>query len=141
MKFILNPNELDSLTEIVTYLEKKFNTDKEYVVEIKVKSSTRSTLQNAYYWGVVVESLWEYLGGQRGDAYDLMEIHEYLKSRFNGAEITIGRLSRWIGKTTTTLTTVEMEAYLESIRNWAARDLGLFIPEPNDAPGEYRYEK
>lgn len=103
----------------------------------------RSTELNKYYWGVVVRDIAGYMGETADWA------HAYLKVRFILPRLRIvdlsvddiiasGRLfdiARFI--TTTTLQTGEMMMILSEIRAWASRDLGLYIPEPNETEFSY----
>jgi len=92
-------------------------------ITIEPKKKKRSTAENNYMWGVVIPILAEYFG------YDNEEMHEALKMTFlkvhsDGKPDTV--------KSTAKLSTTEMEDYLSSIRIWASRDYGVFIPEPNE---------
>lgn len=90
----------------------------------------RSDMENRYYWGVVVNMISDAMGES-----DKEYVHEILKSLFleevkyktvGDRQIKLKRV-----KSTTELSTVEMESYMESIRRWAASFLGVVIPEPN----------
>lgn len=39
-----------------------------------------------------------------------------------------------VTRSTSTLTTVEFEEYLEKIRRWSVKELGCYIPNPNEPP-------
>ena len=83
--------------------------------------TNRSNNQNKYYWGVVIKILGDELG------YMPDEMHEALKWKFlrkGGKLETV--------KSTSSLTTIEFEEYLELIRIWALRDLEIAIPLPNE---------
>lgn len=90
----------------------------------------RSTPQNKYYWGVVVELLSTDLG------YSKFEIHEILKWKFlrepKYIKTTEGVQEIWIPKSTTKLTTKEFEKYMTEIRDWALIDLNIVLPLPNE---------
>lgn len=90
----------------------------------------RSNPQNRYYWGVVVEMIASETG------HTTEEIHEYLKGlllprRF----LTVGKTEVQLTKSTTTLSTQDMEEYLERARAFAATELGLSIPLPHQLDG------
>lgn len=97
--------------------------NKEIQVTIERKKKDRSIHQNAYYWKIVVGILSEHFG------YFKDEFHEILKWKFlrivkdNGLETV---------KSTTRLSTKEMEDYLSKIRMWASSEFQIFIPEPNE---------
>lgn len=96
-------------------------------VEVVVKRPTkeRSNQQNAYYWGVVIHLIHESTGE------DPDRIHGFLSAMF---------LTRkaWgenpYVESTTKLSTIEFEDYLENCRRWAAypENLGIYIPLPNE---------
>jgi hypothetical protein len=96
-------------------------------------SNRRSDRQVKWYWGQVLELLAEHTG------HTPDELHEYCKARFipkrlaicDGNGVVID--DRVIGGSTTKLSTVDMAAYCEAIRQFAAEDLGLVIPDPDPA--------
>ena len=94
------------------------------------EAKIRSTPENKYYWGVVVEILSDELG------YSKNEIHEILKGMFLSdvkfLKTKNGVKEARIPKSTTELTTAEFENYLSEIRQWAIMELGILIPEPNE---------
>ena len=118
LKFV-NPAEL---TRYLSQLEG------EVEVSIQKKRKKRSTAENNYYWGVVVEMVAEKFGYD-----DTEQAHEALKLEF----LKIHREDRpdTVGSTKK-LSTVEMEDYLSRIRICMARDWELDIPEPNEADYE-----
>ncbi len=92
----------------------------------------RSGCQNRYYWGVVIDLLSEHTG------FDREEMHEVLKHKFLRKTVWIHKKGgieeqSIITKSTTGLTTKQFEEYLSGIRQWASADLGVFLPEPNEA--------
>jgi len=96
--------------------------DKEVEVIVRKLKKERSNEQNRYYWGVVIKLLSEHIG------YIDEEMHEALKLKFLRDD------SRKIPtlRSTTDLTTIEFEEYLEKIRIWAAQELNCYIPLPNE---------
>ena len=83
---------------------------------------TRSLQQNKYYWGVIIRTLGEELG------YTDMVMHDALKIKF----LSCGVDKLPTTKTTKTISTHEFETFLESIRRFAASDLSISIPLPNE---------
>ena len=94
------------------------------------KSTLRSNPQNRYYWGVVVDILSNELG------YTPEETHEILRQMFLTNRVMVKDAFFNIPKSTTILTTVEMENYLTKIREWASISCGISIPEPNEVTDE-----
>lgn len=92
--------------------------------------ATRSTRQNRWYWGVAVELLSEHTG------YGPEEMHDLLKAKFLPKQLAVlngnGRIvdSFVLGGSTRLLNTVEFKDYCERIQRWAAEDLGVVIPDP-----------
>lgn len=87
-------------------------------------STTRSNQQNRYYWGVVIETLAEEIG------LTPEETHEALKHKFL---TPIEKKGYKLYPTTTQLLTTEFNTYIEKIQRWAAQDLSIVIPDPNEA--------
>lgn len=88
----------------------------------------RSSKQNAFYWSVVVPAIADYMGER-----DHEEVHNYLKAHFNFKPIFIGDKPDRIAKSTTKLTTEEFEEYIAKVKEFAAKDCGLYIPDPGEA--------
>jgi hypothetical protein len=93
----------------------------------------RSSNQNRYYHGIVVKMIAEETCGVPASKEDCDAIHRELAKNFLGStEVTNGGFTFEVIKSTTDLSTVEMEEYLEMIRRWADVDLNLYIPKPNE---------
>lgn len=99
---------------------------KDVYISITTPKSKRSDQQNRYYWGVVVKILADELG------YFSYEMHELLRIKFLKRELILNEVIYTIGSSTTKLNTKEMEIYLENIRRWAAIELNILIPLPNE---------
>lgn len=97
------------------------------VVEKATPAMERTVRQNAYYWGVVIKMLVE-----AGHFTIDDDAHDYLKRLFlkRGVDFK-GKRYEVVGSTTT-LTTIDMENYLEKCRLWAAQELQIVIPYPNE---------
>jgi len=87
----------------------------------------RSSPQNNYYWGVVIPLAWQGLVDLGNDC-DEEDVHEYLKERFGKRKVM---QDYTIAESTTKMTTLEFEEYLERIKRFAAVDLCVNIPDPN----------
>lgn len=101
----------------------KFKEDTHVFITIEkiTKRKLRSVEQNKYYWGIVIKILSEEIG------YSKDEMHEALKRKFLVYENVQGLPTQL---STTQLSTIEFEAYLEQIRRWASMDMGIIIPDP-----------
>jgi hypothetical protein len=93
------------------------------------KKMNRSQKQNAYYWGVVLKIMGDEIG------YLPDEIHQLMGKEFLSYERKPGEL---FVKSTTKLSTVEFEDYLSNVRRFAATELNIYIPLPNET--EFSYE-
>ena len=97
----------------------------EVEVTVDKKQKERSNNQNSYYWGVVLALICETIGEQDAD-----KVHESMRRKF--LPIHYDNLLPDGSKSTTKLTTVEMEEYLSKIRQWASEFLNCYIPLPNE---------
>lgn len=95
-------------------------------VEIKAFRKDRTSAQNKYYWKVVIGTIESYTG------YSSSELHETFKRQLLPTKIiTIGNINKEVASSTADLTTSEFEAYLDQIKQFAASNIGLFIPDAN----------
>lgn len=105
--------------------------DGEYLLRLERAHATRSQLQNAWYWSQVVGLVANHTG------YTSDEIHEIYKAKFLPKHLTFtdgnGEIQGEfvIGGSTGKLKTIEFAEYCERIREWAAGELGVVIPDPD----------
>lgn len=97
------------------------------IIEVTAEKQKRhrTSEQNAYYWGVVIKTIADFCGYFTADELDAL--HQELRRKFLPAA---GRLN--LPVSTAKLSTVEMNEYIEKIRVWAGRDLGVYVPDPNE---------
>ena len=87
----------------------------------------RSSRQNKYLW-LVYQMIADEIGTTPED------IHSQLKEKFlPRIFITVGDEERESPKTTTLLSTTQMEDYLMKVRQWAGEFLNLSIPLPGES--------
>ena len=104
--------------------------DGEVLITISPKRAARSLQQNRWYWGVIVELLSDHTG------YTPDEIHEVLKAKFIPKRLALAdgngeiRDELVIGGSSAKLNKIEFGEFCESVRRWAAEDLGVVIPDP-----------
>ena len=120
LDFSTYPNDAEKMFGYITRLGD--GTHVFVTVEKITRERQRSLDQNAYYWGVVVKIL----AGETGYTKD--EMHDALKVKFLTYENVRGIPTVL---STANLNTKQFEVYLEMVRRWAAMDLGIVIPEPN----------
>lgn len=107
--------------------------DGEVLITVTRKHATRSVQANRYYWGVVVDLLSDHTG------YTPDEIHEVLKAKFIPKKLAVsdgnGEIKGEfvIGGTTTEMNKLEFGEYITRIREWAAEELDVVIPDPDNA--------
>jgi hypothetical protein len=105
-------------------------------VEVKRWRKNRSTPQNDYYWGVIVQLAGEALGYEPKISEDKDAVHEILKWHCNFEMRVVGRgVDRkeiQAPLSTANISTTDFEAYCERCRQWAGRELSLYIPLPNE---------
>ena len=108
------------------------NRGQQVVVTFKLKGKKRSTKQNNYYWGVVVDMVMRRFN-QLGNDFDADETHDFLKGRFNFKEIeAIPDHFIEIPISTSRLDTTEFMAYIAKIQQFGSEFLGIYIPDPNE---------
>jgi len=88
-------------------------------------STTRSTLQNNYYFGVIVDMLSEQTG------YEFYEMHDELKAMFI---MPMGY------KSTTDMTTGDFKIFCKRVQEWARDNHEMNIPDP-ERPNEKTDQK
>jgi hypothetical protein len=95
-------------------------------VIIRKPRKHRSSHQNAYYWGVVIDILAKHFG------YEPEEMHDALLAELwrDHSRTKNGMLSPI--KRTSSMSTVEFEDYCARVRRWAVQNYGVRIPEPNE---------
>jgi hypothetical protein len=117
----------DKFKQYVSTLE-----GKDIMLSVGRRRQIRSSNQNRYYRGIVIEMLANKYG------YENEEMHEFCKMKFLQPR-TIEIIdkngvvdSKTIPRTTTNLDTIQFEDYLEKIRRWASMRLDFYIPLPNE---------
>jgi len=102
-------------------------------IVIRKHSSKRTLDQNAYYWGVVVPILADFIGHDNTE-----DMHTELKEKFNPVPSKLDP-TKMIGGSTTKLSTVEFmsaeDSYVNRICKWAAEEHSVFIPPPKKMEG------
>ena len=104
----------------------KLNLSKAWEVVIRPRKSKRSLDQNALYhkWVSIVAD-------ETGNTHDA--IHEWAKAQFLPPRLaTVGGVVKEYRPSTTKLTVAEMSDYMTRFSAWAATDLGLALPHPDD---------
>ena len=97
-------------------------------MEVKKDIRGRTQRQNRYYWGVVLT----YIAAETGHSTE--EIHEVMKQKYlPRSHVLVGTEEHEVSKSTTVLSTEEFTAYIEQVRAFAAQELSILIPSPEES--------
>lgn len=105
-------------------------------VIIRKKKKHRSTQQNRYYWGVIVELIKNYL--QEVDPQVIWtpeKVHEIIKFKFlrcQKVNSDTAEIEFEYTRSTTDLSTSEFMDLIAQIQQWSAETFDLYIPDPNE---------
>ena len=97
------------------------------IINVSSKKQQRSTYQNSYYWGVIVDLSCEVSG------YSPAEQHEVFKQEILGSkEVEYNGKIHYITNSTAKLNTSQFEDFAEHCRAIAAEWYEIMIPLPNE---------
>lgn len=105
-------------------------------VIIRKKKKHRSTQQNRYYWGVIVELIKNYL--QEVDPQVIWtpeKVHEIIKFKFLRCQKVnpdTAEIEFEYTRSTTDLSTSEFMDLIAQVQQWSAETFDLYIPDPNE---------
>lgn len=105
-----------------------------FLVIVKRNYGKRSNEQNKYYWGVVIPAFMVAASDSTGEEWAPSQVHETLKAAFLFEEIAhfeTGQIIRKV-KSTSDLSTVEFNEYIDKCRNFVFEWFGAYVPEPNE---------
>ena len=111
----------DNREKLLAYLA-GFKSDTRFEATFKKYRRQRTNPQNKYYWGVVVPMLASHFG------YTKDECHDALRWQFLRKQDTEPPTVR----STTELTTIEFNAYIDEIVIWAATEFQVVVPDPGE---------
>lgn len=104
------------------------------VLTIEKRKNKRSNPQNAFFHGVVLPLVYHGLK-DLGHTMPLADVKDLLKLKFLKVPIFVndetGEITEKI-KGTSELTTTEFMEFVAGIQKWAAENLGIDIPDPNE---------
>ena len=128
-KIVLENLSLDEITRLFEKL-RTLDQDKRYRIFVLDAKKLRSSSQNRYYWGIVLDTLAQHTG------IDALEMHELCKHKFNLKTQYFDGVNYEWGGSTKILDTKTMSEYIEKVRIWAGTELGCHIPEAGQLPDE-----
>lgn len=114
-------------------LEEDLRRMKDCNVELTIKKKNRrSNPQNRYLWGVVYKEI-EVKLNDWGNDVDCDDLHEYFKAMFLKQPIcnADGEMIGEIAGSSAVQNKEDFGIYIEKIRQWAAENIDLYIPDPN----------
>lgn len=126
-------NVIVSNRKTISKAIQQFN-GKNITITIENKKKVRSTLQNRYYWGVIIPIIQIAFKDSWGERKTKEEVHEFLKQEFSFVEkvnVDTGQIVR-LTKSTTENSTVQQEEFHIDCRNFAEEWFGVIIPLPNE---------
>jgi imidazole glycerol phosphate synthase subunit HisF len=104
------------------------------IISIEKRKKKRSNNQNAFYFGIVITIIQDAFKDAWGEYYSATEVHEALKAKYCFKEQVnenTGEILQ-IPSSTTNLSTIEWEEYIEKIRAFAFEWFNVTIPMPNE---------
>jgi hypothetical protein len=105
-----------------------------YELVIRPIRRKRTSKQNRYYWGVVIDLITLEIAGTNNKV-EKEEVHRALARYFldydNERTFETGGVMFGERISTTELSTVEFGEYVENVKRWAAEYLNLIIPDPD----------
>ena len=96
---------------------------KRVTVAVEKEKRKRSNQQNRWYWGVVLQLISEHTGEEPEDLHEALKAH-FAKKKVVGS-IVVPSATRY-------LDTIDFSEYCEKVRRWAAEELSINIPDPNE---------
>lgn len=93
----------------------------------------RTDRQNRYYWPCFVHALWEYLHEQGSDLSE-EAVHQLMRAKFLTVDVADPATGEVIGqrvRSTTELSTVEFNDYLDRCAEWLRDMFGVRVPDAN----------
>jgi hypothetical protein len=125
---IYNPENKLHQKQAIEKLKYFFSKGKRF--ELKAKNDKRSISQNNYLHLILT-----WFGVETG--YTLEEVKQDIFKKhvnatlfYEGEFEGIVKIERW--RSTTNLDTAEMTLAIDRFRNFASKELGIYLPEPND---------
>ena len=105
-----------------------------YIVTLDKDHKKRSSQQNRYYWGVVVEVIRQELSKAWGERQTAQGVHELLRLKFLAKDKPLGVPGEVVTviTSTTELDTIDMVEYTEKCRDFARDYLNVEIDGPNE---------
>lgn len=124
----VNRSELEPFWEKL----KALDPDKAYNLYVFNDKPNRTTAQNKYYWGVVLETIYNEIDG----SYTKEQLHETFKKELNPKLTEIGGKMIEHGGSTKEMTKEEFITFVEKVKAWALEVLEVRVLGPEDLSDE-----
>lgn len=93
----------------------------------------RSNAQNRYVWGVMYPAIAERLTELNGIEVTVEQVHIIMSEKFNSLRLKVSTGDEIVViESTSDMTTVEFNERCKNIQQWAAVNLELSVPDPNE---------
>lgn len=92
-------------------------------VLVEKQKRKRSNPQNRWYWGCILQLISQHTGEEPEN------LHEALKAHFAPKKV-VGNIV--VPSATRYLDTIDFGEYCEKVRRWAAEELSINIPDPEE---------
>ncbi len=122
--------KLDQERAYQQFAKRKF-LGKAIEVTIRAKRSKRSLDQNALWWSLIVPAIADEVGYDRSE-HD--ECHYALVARFFGTHVDKISGATIANARSSKLSTKQFTELIDGTVKWAAQELGLVLPMPDDVP-------
>ena len=99
------------------------------MIDIK-EAKMRSLPQLKYYWSVCIEIISDHLGYTKDETHEILKMMFLSEVRLLNEKSGIREVR--ITESTRNKTTAEIEKYYSDIRQWASKELSVFIPTQNE---------
>lgn len=111
---------------------------KDVVLTLAKPRKTRTTPQNAYYWGIVLPLVQQGLLDATGELRSFNDIHyKILLPMFAPVNEIVNKSTGEVLEeriTSSGMTTTQFCGYINDIQKWGAEFLGTDIPDPEEQP-------
>jgi len=127
----MSPKEMQ---DVITKFVEEVDAEKAWRLTVEEMSSTRSTAQNSFLWGVVYPALLE--GSDLLKGWQATDLHEFFLGEMWGWEVIegFGRKRMRPVRRSSTMNKTQFSDYISFIEQ-RALDMGIVIPNPT-IPGE-----
>lgn len=111
---------------------KELDPDEVYNIYVFNTKANRTTAQNKYYWGVVLETIYNEIDG----SYTKDQLHETFKRELNPKITELGNKMIEHGGSTKEMTKADFTDFVKKVKDWALEVLDVRVLGPEDLSDE-----